>query len=97
MVASHWGCFVIWQPLIDVRSLPGQQGTNSLISILVGIGLLFTLLKTPSIMMEFIYFNSGRSILRSVGRQLINVISTSKASTSTASGPVKTPRKVVAA
>ena len=88
---------VIIQLASAFLAVPGQQGTNSLISILVGIGLLFTLLKTPSIMMEFIYFNSGRSILRNVGRQLINVISTSKASTSTASGPVKTPRKVVAA
>lgn len=89
---------VIIQLASAFLAVPGQQGTNSLISILVGIGLLFTLLKTPSIMMEFIYFNSGRSILRSVGRQLINVISTSKAASShTNSGPVKTPRKVVAA
>lgn len=89
---------VIIQLASAFLAVPGQQGTNSLISILIGIGLLFTLLKTPSIMMEFIYFNSGRSILRHVGKQLINVISTSKAASATnTAGSVKTPRKVVAA
>lgn len=89
---------VIIQLASAFLAVPNQQGTNSLVSILIGIGLLFTLLKTPSIMMEFIYFNSGRSILRHVGRQLINVISTSKTATTTSNpGPVKTSRKVVAA
>ena len=89
---------VIIQLASAFLAVPGQQGSNSLIAILIGIGLLFTLLKTPSIMMEFIYFNSGRSILRNVGRQLINVISSSKTvSSPTALGIVKTPRKVVAA
>lgn len=90
---------VIIQLASAFLAVPGQQGTNSLIAILIGIGLLFTLLKTPSIMMEFIYFNSGRSILRNVGKQIVNVISTSKASSTSAtvSTAVKTPRKVVAA
>ena len=38
-------------------AVPGQVGTNSLISVLVGIGLLLTLLKTPSIMMQLVFYN----------------------------------------
>ena len=89
---------VIIQLASAFLAIPGQQGTNSLISILIGIGLLFTLLKTPSIMMELVYYNSGRSILRHVGKQIINVLSTSKSSVAqVGAGHVKTPRKVVVA
>lgn len=89
---------VIIQLASSFLAIPGQQGTNSFIAILIGIGLLFTLLKTPSIMMEFIYYNSGRSILRTVGKQVINVMTFSKTAPPVASSAaVKTPRKVVQA
>jgi hypothetical protein len=78
-------------------TIPGQRGTNSLISILVGIGLLFTLLKTPGIMMQLVFYNSGRGMVKKVGGQIINVISTQKASEAVTGEIVKTPRKVIAA
>ncbi len=78
-------------------TIPGQRGTNSLISILVGIGLLFTLLKTPGIMMQMVFYNSGRGMVKKVGSQIINVISTQKASEAVTGEIVKTPRKVIAA
>lgn len=79
-------------------AIPGQKGTNSLISILVGIGMLLLLLKTPNLLMQLVFYNSGRGIVRKMGRQIVNVISTSKGSSEVvSSGSVKTPRKVVAA
>lgn len=79
-------------------TIPGQSGTNSLISILVGIGLLFTLLKTPGIMMQLVFYNSGRGMMRKLGGQIINVISTDSSSGKTvtlADKAIKTPRRVV--
>ncbi|MCL4417759.1 MAG: hypothetical protein M1365_13905, partial [Actinobacteria bacterium] len=86
-------------------TIPGQQGINPLISILVAIGLFFTLLKTPSIMMQLIFYNTGRGIIRKVGGQIINVVSTNNASSASASAAktevsqkaIKTTRKVIAA
>jgi hypothetical protein len=57
-------------------TLPGQMGTNSLISLLVGIGLLLTLLKTSSFMMQLMFYTTGKSALQKVGGQIMNVIST---------------------
>lgn len=91
---------VIIQLASAFLAVPGQVGTNSFISILVGVGLLFTLLKTPSIMMQLVFYTSGSGLIRKVGGQIINVISTDKSPTSNqvasgGSGAVKTPRKVV--
>jgi len=88
---------VIIQLASAFLTIPGQQGTNSLISILVGIGLLFTLLKTPGIMMQLIFYNSGRGMVKKVGGQIINVISTKNSSEGAIQGVAKTPRRVVAA
>lgn len=80
-------------------TIPGQAGTNSLISILVGIGLLFMLLKTPGIMMQLIFYNTGRGIVRKIGGQIINVISTDSSTTggtaTVADKAIKAPRRVV--
>lgn len=88
---------VVIQLASSFLTVAGQSGTNSLISILVGIGLLFTLLKTPSLMMELVLYTSGSNIVRKVGSQIINVMSAEKSSAAevVASGSVKTPRKVV--
>lgn len=79
--------------------LPGQVGSNSLISILVGIGLLFTLLKTQSFMIQLMFYNSGRGAIKKIGGQIMNVITTkeNEAPKAISSGVVKTPRKVIAA
>jgi len=71
---------VIIQLASAFLAVPGQAGTNSLISILVGIGLLFTLLKTPAMMMQLVFYNSGRGMVQKIGGQIINVISTDKGS-----------------
>lgn len=58
-------------------SIPDQAGTNPLISILIGIGLLFTLLKTPATMVQFVQYTSSNGAFRKVGSRIINVISSS--------------------
>lgn len=65
---------VIIQLASAFLAIPGQSGTNSLISILVGIGLLFTLLKTPSLMLQMVFYNSGGGTIRKIGGQLMNVM-----------------------
>ncbi len=82
--------------------LPGQQGTNSLMSILVAIGLFFTLLKTPSLMYTMITYTSRNGSFNRVGNQIVNVISSSGSSSATraktvAGAVVKIPRKVIRA
>ncbi len=90
---------VIIQLAASFLTLPGQMGTNSLISILVGVGLLMTLLKTQSAMVQMMFYNSGRSMIKKVGGQLMNVISSkqseSGATASSTDKSIKTARKVV--
>ena len=91
---------VIIQLASAFLAIPEQVGTNSLISILVAIGLLFTLLKTPGIMVQLMFYNTGRGMFRKMGGQIMNVITSKKETVvgqSVPSGPVKTPRKVIAA
>lgn len=80
-------------------TIPGQSGTNPLLSILVAVGLFFTLLKTPSLMMQFIFYNSGRGLFKKIGSQIINVIATHKNISERPQPysrmPVKTPRRIV--
>lgn len=89
---------VIIQLASSFLTIPGNS-TNSLISIAVGIGLFFTLLKTPGFMMQLVMYNSGRGMMRKIGGQIMNIITTdTPGSTSRAeavSGAIKTPRKAV--
>lgn len=83
-------------------ALPEQAGTNTFISVLLGIGLLLTLLKTQSFMLQLMFYNTGRSMMRKLSGQIVNVISAKKQE-ATQTGetaqqpPVKLRRKVVAA
>lgn len=91
---------VIIQLAASFLTIPGQAGTNSLISILVGIGLLLTLLKTQSFMIQLMFYNSGRSMIKKVGGQIMNVISSKQTESGTKAveaRTIKTPRKVVSA
>lgn len=94
---------VIIQLAASFLTVSGQSGTNSLISILIGIGLLFTLLKTPSIMMQLVFYNTGRGMVRKIGGQIMNVISASSREAKMAGklgipdGPKVSPRRTVAA
>lgn len=91
---------IIIQLASSFLAVPEQVGTNSLISILVGIGLLLTLLKTPSFMVQLMFYNTGRGMIRKLGGQIMNVISNKKEvviTKPTTNRVIKTPRKVVAA
>ncbi len=68
---------VIIQLAASFLKVSGQSGANPVMSILIGIGLLFTLLKTQSFMIQLIFYNTGRGIVRKVGGQIMNVISSS--------------------
>ena len=81
-------------------TLPEQVGTNSLISILVGVGLILTLLKTQSFMIQLMFYNSGRTLVKKMGGQIMNVFSSKQGEptpTTRKIHGVRTPRKVVAA
>lgn len=92
---------VIIQLASSFLTIPGQVGSNSLISVLVAIGLLLTLLKTPSFMMQLMFYNTGRGMMRKISYQIMNVLTARKQeagmSESTGGKGVKTPRKVVKA
>lgn len=81
-------------------AVPGQTGTNSLLSILIGIGLLFTLLKTPSIMVQLVMYSGGRQIIKKLGGQIMNVVASAGEATATATkaatGTKVTPRRRIA-
>lgn len=68
---------VIIQLAGSFLTLPGNSN-NSLVSIAVGIGLFFMLLKTPSFLMQMIFFNSARAIIKKLGGQVMNVMSADK-------------------
>lgn len=76
-----------------------SEGNNSLVGIAVGIGLLFSLLKIPQVLMQMVFYTSGVRSLGKMGGHLINVMTTDNSASATraeASGKaVKTPRKVV--
>jgi len=77
-------------------ALPEQNG-NSIIAIAIAIGLLFTLLKIPSFLMQMIFFSTRVNSMKKVGSQIMNVMSTDTASSTrakTAERVIKTPRKV---
>ena len=78
-------------------ALPEQNG-NSIMAVVVAIGLLLTLLKTPTIMMQLILFSSRVGSVRKIGSQIMNVMSTDTASATklkTAERIVKAKRRVV--
>jgi hypothetical protein len=76
---------VIIQLASAFLAIPGQTGTNSLLSILIAIGLLFTLLKTPGFMMQLIFYNTGKTAMRKVGSQIMNVLTTNNSNTNDSS------------
>jgi len=91
---------VVIQLASSFLSLPEGSG-NSLISIAVAIGLFFTLLKVPQVMMQMVFYNSANHVIRKIGHEITNVVSTDNSASATRdsakNASVKTPRKVVAA
>jgi len=79
--------------------LPGQTN-NSLLSIAVAIGLFFMLIKIPSLMMQMVMSTSRNGVVKKIGSQIMNIMSSDTASTQTRKGVVrsvnaKVPRKFV--
>lgn len=74
-----------------------EQTNNSLISVAVAIGLLLTLLKIPSFMMQLILFSRSVGAVRHMGSQITNVLSTDSSSNVAYKGTraVKMPRRSV--
>lgn len=64
---------VIFQLAASFLTLPGNT-TNSLVSIAVAIGLFFTLLKVPSVMMQLVLYSSGTTIFKRVSGQIMNAV-----------------------
>jgi hypothetical protein len=89
---------VIIQLASAFLALPENSG-NSLIAIGVAIGLFFTLLKTPSLMMQLVMYTSGNGAVKKLGGQIINVITSDKGagSSGAAAEGVKLARRRVAA
>jgi hypothetical protein len=79
-------------------TIPTQTQTNPLISILIGIALLFTLIKTPQAMLQFAMYTSFGLIVRQFSTKAINVMQSSTR-TQPSSQPISTSkltqRKVV--
>ena len=89
---------VVIQLAASFLTLP-ENTNNSILSVAIAIGLFFTLLKTPSLMMQMIMYTTGNNAVRKLGGQIINVISTdgSGVANTASKGAVKTPRRVVRA
>jgi len=91
---------VIIQLAGSFLTVSGASGANPLISILVGVGLLMTLLKTSSFMGQLVFYNAGRGLARKLGGQIMNVISSTSKEAAMAgkmNGPKVATRRTIAA
>ena len=61
-------------------TVTNQAGTNSLISIIVGIGLFFTLLKIPGMLINMAFYSAANAAVRGVGSQISNMFSSNTTS-----------------
>lgn len=71
-----------------------EQTNNSLISIAVAIGLLLTLLKIPSFMMQLILFSRSVGAVKHMGNQIVNVMSTDTAKKGATEGAKKLRKSI---
>lgn len=92
---------VVIQLASSFLTLPAQ-GNNSLVSIAVGIGLLFSLLKIPQFLMQMVFYSTGVRSLSRMGSHMMNIMTADNSSTASraeaTSGAVKKAgRRVVKA
>lgn len=66
---------VIIQLASSFLTLPGQVGTNSFMSALVGVATLFSLIKAPGIILQFAFYSAVNGAMRKLGGKIIHVIS----------------------
>lgn len=96
-IATVYSVFVhivIIQLASAFLAVPEQAGTNSIISILIAIGLFITLLKTPNFMVQLMFYNTGRTIVRKIGGQIMNTIAGKKDTENNDKNPQQSDRKV---
>ncbi len=90
---------VLIQLASSFLSLPSGSA-NSLVSIAVAIGLFLTLLKAPQIMMQMVFYNSANHVMRKIGHEITNVISTDNSAAASRQTSINTafkaPGKAVA-
>ena len=68
---------------------------NSVVAIIVGIGLFFTLLKIPQMLMQMAFYSTGFSHINRMGKQIMNVISTDQSAQGSTSGGGNTGNRTV--
>lgn len=89
---------VVIQLAASFLTLPGESEGSGLMAVLIGIGLIFTLIKTQSVVYQLVFYNTGRAVLRKVGGQIVNVLQAKQTEEAVlGEAQVKTPRKVVSA
>ncbi len=88
---------VVIQLAAAFLTLP-EHNENSIVSVTVALGLMLTLLKVPSVMTKMVFYTSGRTLIKKISSQVINVMTTNNSSTNTREQQktsVKTKRKTV--
>lgn len=83
-------------------ALPDQTGPNPIMAILIGVGLLFTLLRIPTLLFQLAFYVAAAGTVKKIGGQVMNVMTHPKdkmviEGLSSGGRTVKTPRRVVAA
>lgn len=58
-------------------TIGGDLKTNSFLSLLVAIGLMLTLLKTPALLSNFVFYTTSTGLMKNLGMRLMNTITTS--------------------
>jgi hypothetical protein len=55
-------------------TLPTESETSGIMAVLIGIGLMLTLIKTQSIVYQLMFYNTGRAVIKKFSGQVINVL-----------------------
>ena len=84
---------VIIQLASAFLTIPGQDGTNPIISVLIGVALLSILLKSSAVTVQLALSSQTTSAVKKIGGQIINVVSPASGTTKTASVASQTVRK----
>ncbi len=94
---------VVIQLASSFLSFPDHKD-NSLLAIVIAIGLFTTLLKIPSLMTQMVFYTSRNGTFKKIGGQIVNVIGNANNTNKTGNsgttgneqhGSVKTPRRTV--
>ncbi|MFC1711199.1 pilin [Patescibacteria group bacterium] len=87
---------VVIQLAASFLTLQGESEGSGIMAVLVGIGLMFTLIKTQSIVYQLVFYNTGQAVFKKFGGQVINVLQSKQAEeTESGRGDIKTSRKVI--